>query len=228
MAIRAEDAHMTVRTIPPRVQDGSAPPRSSVLREWLEYLPEPAAIVDGTARILAANGRFARCSRRRAALPVVDGRLTAAVEAADARLARRIVETLAGDGARAIVVPSSALDRALHLGLRPLRRAGHALVMVTVHDVDGGIPLSRRCLHDLFGLTPAEAAVVRELASGPLDVGAVAARLGASTHTVRTHVKHVFAKCGVQSQAQLMRLLALGPARLPAGGEIDDRDTADE
>ncbi|MCC5887430.1 MAG: hypothetical protein JJT88_13430 [Gammaproteobacteria bacterium] len=33
----------------------------------------------------------------------------------------------------------------------------------------------------------------------------------ASASTVRAHLKHVFRKCGVHSQAELVRLLALGP-----------------
>jgi DNA-binding CsgD family transcriptional regulator len=36
-------------------------------------------------------------------------------------------------------------------------------------------------------------------------------RLRISQNTVRTHLKGVFKKCAVRSQAQLMRLLALGP-----------------
>jgi DNA-binding CsgD family transcriptional regulator len=36
-------------------------------------------------------------------------------------------------------------------------------------------------------------------------------RLGIALSTARTHLKHVFAKCEVQSQAELLQLLALGP-----------------
>ncbi|MBK7904175.1 MAG: hypothetical protein IPJ97_15460 [Proteobacteria bacterium] len=42
-------------------------------------------------------------------------------------------------------------------------------------------------------------------------MSAGAARLGLSLNTVRTHLKQIFSKCEVQSQAELMLTLALGP-----------------
>ncbi len=38
--------------------------------------------------------------------------------------------------------------------------------------------------------------------------------LGISLNTVRTHLKRIFEKCGVRSQAELLQLLALGPVTL--------------
>lgn len=59
----------------------------------------------------------------------------------------------------------------------------------------------------LFDLTPAEATVARTIAQGkpPADV---AATLGLSVETVRTHLKRVFAKTGVNRQSELVALLS--------------------
>jgi DNA-binding CsgD family transcriptional regulator len=39
-------------------------------------------------------------------------------------------------------------------------------------------------------------------------------RCGIGMNTAKTHLKHVFTKCGVCSKAELLRLLALGPRTL--------------
>lgn len=43
------------------------------------------------------------------------------------------------------------------------------------------------------------------------DLRTAAGHGGISMNTAKTHLKHVFAKCGVRSKAELLRLLALRP-----------------
>ena len=59
----------------------------------------------------------------------------------------------------------------------------------------------------------AQADVARSLFAGH-SVEETARLLGLSPNTVRTHLKQVFTKCEVNSQAELMHLLALGPQDL--------------
>jgi DNA-binding CsgD family transcriptional regulator len=47
-----------------------------------------------------------------------------------------------------------------------------------------------------------------------LSIEQVAAVLERSLNTVRTHLKHIFAKCDVQSQGELLQLLASEPQDL--------------
>jgi DNA-binding CsgD family transcriptional regulator len=61
-------------------------------------------------------------------------------------------------------------------------------------------------LQQQFGLTPAEAAVARELLRGD-GVQAAAARLGVAVATARTHLRRVLAKTGTSRQAELVRLI---------------------
>lgn len=58
-----------------------------------------------------------------------------------------------------------------------------------------------------FGLTPAECEVIDALVrlEGPSEI---AARLGVSINTVRTHMRRLFAKLAVNSQVQLVRIAA--------------------
>jgi DNA-binding CsgD family transcriptional regulator len=60
-----------------------------------------------------------------------------------------------------------------------------------------------------FGLTPAQAALARELMKGD-GVTAIAARLGISRATVRTHLIHIFQKTATRRQAELVRLICEG------------------
>jgi DNA-binding CsgD family transcriptional regulator len=68
-------------------------------------------------------------------------------------------------------------------------------------------------LVQLYGLTPAQADVARSLFTGQ-SVEETAAALGLSLNTVRTHLKSIFTRCNVQSQRELLHLLATGPLEL--------------
>ncbi|MFC7738275.1 helix-turn-helix transcriptional regulator [Roseomonas sp. GCM10028921] len=62
-------------------------------------------------------------------------------------------------------------------------------------------------LRTAFGLTEAEAAVAQHVARGE-GLPVVAAALGVSSSTARTHLKHTFDKTGTHRQAELAALLA--------------------
>lgn len=65
-------------------------------------------------------------------------------------------------------------------------------------------------LRQMYGLTPAQSAVASSLFAGR-SVEETANALDLSLNTVRTHLKQVFTKCEVNSQAELLHLLAMGP-----------------
>ena len=70
--------------------------------------------------------------------------------------------------------------------------------------------ITNEVLLEIYGLTRAQADVARQLYAG-LSVEETATRLQLSLNTVRTHLKQIFSKCEVQSQAELLHALALGP-----------------
>jgi DNA-binding CsgD family transcriptional regulator len=61
-------------------------------------------------------------------------------------------------------------------------------------------------LCELFSLTAAEARVAGNLALG-LSIKEIAASLGISVETVRTHIKRTFAKTGTERQGELISLI---------------------
>jgi DNA-binding CsgD family transcriptional regulator/quercetin dioxygenase-like cupin family protein len=67
------------------------------------------------------------------------------------------------------------------------------------------LPVS--ALVQLFGLTPTEAQTALATYEGATPAE-IAERRSRSVNTVRTQLSHVFAKCGVKRQAELVRLLA--------------------
>jgi DNA-binding CsgD family transcriptional regulator len=73
--------------------------------------------------------------------------------------------------------------------------------------------LPPKVLAGLYGLCPSEARLANELFAGR-SVRQAAAALGITANTARSTLKHIFAKCAVGSQAELLQLLALGPRTL--------------
>jgi DNA-binding CsgD family transcriptional regulator len=70
--------------------------------------------------------------------------------------------------------------------------------------------ITPKVLTEIYRLTRAQADVARQLYAG-LSVEETATELKLSLNTVRTHLKQIFSKCEVQSQAELLYALALGP-----------------
>ena len=68
-------------------------------------------------------------------------------------------------------------------------------------------------LVEVYGLTRGQAEVARSLFAGH-SVEETADTLGLSLNTVRTHLKHIFSRCEVRSQRELLHLLATGPQEL--------------
>jgi DNA-binding CsgD family transcriptional regulator len=65
----------------------------------------------------------------------------------------------------------------------------------------------------LYGLTPAESRLAAKIAEGrSLEQAAV--MLNITTETARSYIKRILSKTGVKRQAELVRLLLLGPAYL--------------
>jgi len=82
---------------------------------------------------------------------------------------------------------------------------GPAVVLfITSPAAASHIPVD--AVRERLGLTQAEAAVAAHLAEG-LSLTDTAAQLGVSRNTVRAHLRAIFAKTGMQRQAQLVHLV---------------------
>lgn len=88
----------------------------------------------------------------------------------------------------------------------PPEAAGDVAAILFLRPIDGQEPPSADQLKQLFGFSPAEARLARELAKG-LDLKEAAEALGVTVNTARTYLRVVFQKAGVNRQSELIRLI---------------------
>ena len=113
---------------------------------------------------------------------------------------------------QAVLNPSNSGRRPLTLLVSPVRSAQNDLVdleaaaLVLMGDPDREAAPLEETLRRLFNLTPAEARIVSELASGR-RLEQIAKRLGVQVNTTRAHLKSAFAKTGTGRQTELVQLV---------------------
>jgi DNA-binding CsgD family transcriptional regulator len=156
------------------------------------------------------------------AVRVQDGRLHGASRRADGDLRAAVAEALGTDQPIGVAVPIDHAEpvRAVVCRLHPASAGmiGTGSDAVALYLTDPRKPNETReeILQRLFGLTPREAAVLRVLAEGQ-DLHAIAARLGITFETVRSHVKHIMDTTGATRQAELVRMVQTSPAWIAGG-----------
>jgi DNA-binding CsgD family transcriptional regulator len=195
--------------------------------EGLDRIGTAIFVVDRCGRIIFASRLAESLLAKPCPLRAAGGRLTCDDPRSAAQLARLIqlaADLAAGHGlghpGRGLAIDRGAESpplTALVVPLRPARAAfggvrPAALVFIKDPELQG---LSARLLQDLFQLTPAQAAVAQNLAAGR-SLSQAAEVLGISLHTVRDHLKAVFAKTRTTRQPQLVTLLARSVAGLSA------------
>ncbi len=105
-------------------------------------------------------------------------------------------------GVLANVLPLSWRD-----GTNPLA-AMSGTAAVLIQDASQPPQFEGEALARLYRLTPTELRVALEIARGQ-TLQDIADTLGITMNTVKTHLKHIFAKTGVTRQGELMRLIML-------------------
>jgi DNA-binding CsgD family transcriptional regulator/PAS domain-containing protein len=188
-----------------------------------------ADAVDGVAAgvfLVRADGgiAYANASARwllgeKNALREADGVLTVFDPAAREALGGAFAAAVSGDialGRRGLAVPLVARDgeryvaHVLSLTAGARRQAGNnyaAVAAVFVHKAALQRPTLIEAVAKHFQLTPSELRVLFAIVE-VRGVPEVAAVLGISEETVKTHLKHVFAKTDTNRQADLVKLIA--------------------
>ena len=177
----------------------------------LSALGLPSAVLGLSGQVLATNPEFERLAPR---LQVVArDRLILDSPAAGQLFGDAMTRMAFGAAAhvQSIPMPSNGVSAPLILHLLPVRRAAQdifarGLAIVVVTEVGAVGPPDMRVLAGLFDMTPAEARVARALASGK-SVEQIAASIGISVETVRTHLKRIMSKTGTKRQGELISLL---------------------
>lgn len=191
--------------------------------EVLDRLMRGVVIVDRVARILFANEAARRIFERGDGLRVdPDGHIVLPAKDLQRRFATflgRVLPDLSDSATFRVERGSRAQPYRMVATpltgptLRQLAGGSGPLHALFIHEPVTSQTIPRRILRELYGLTPAEAEVAALLFSGH-SVHDTARVSGTSVNTVRSHLKRIFAKCGVDSQAALLKLLALGPLAL--------------
>ena len=203
----------------PRLPEVRAtPPDAESLLAVLDALPLGVLLVDESGRIAACNREARRLLDAGDGLAEVRGHLVGRTCRHTAALREIVCQALAGEprgGHRSLSLGRGACRRSLEVVATGTRRAGLAVLYVI--DPEGDTGPDAEALRALYGLTAAEAAFAAELARGR-TLDQIADGLGVSRHTVRGHLKAVFAKTGTHRQAELVGLLLRSAARIGSLG----------
>lgn len=192
---------------------------SEAIREALDKLLTPIAVVDTACRIVHAN-QAARDDAARGGIVLRHEHLWMNL-AADSQTLHDSVASVTRE-AGGVVAAARRLTcqgpggrmRSVHVarleGNHGLDGEARPLALVTVLDPDGRYETVPQVLRRLYGLTHAEADLLAGLIAGA-RVAEVAARRGTSAETARDQLKSIYRKTGASDQASLVRLVASNP-----------------
>jgi DNA-binding CsgD family transcriptional regulator len=183
----------------------------------LEHSRIAAAVVNGNGSILYATRAAEVMLRKGDAIRTVGGRLCSLGMSQTECLMKLIRDAAAtaagGQGSAGGTVSIPRLGRLLVTVLvapfRPAQCGAGAAVpaaILFIRDPEHSQLPSERALRELFGLTPAEATIAVQLVRG-FSIAQTAARHRLSTNTVRSHLKNIFGKTGVNRQSQLTAVI---------------------
>lgn len=182
----------------------------------------PMLVIDAHGLVLAANAAARGMIRPSNGIALRYGRLRATDPTTDDRLAQAVRQALPRDGrgqgtSHAIPVPR-AVGRPFAVIVAPLPVDGVASLvgsrpaaLILLSDPDTKPTPRGRHLVEIFGLTPAEARLAIDLASGE-RVEEISIRRGLKVSTVRSQLSSILGKTGTTGQTTLVRLLGGIPA----------------
>jgi DNA-binding CsgD family transcriptional regulator len=192
--------------------------RASALAEMTDRALVALVLTDAFGRVAEVNGAARAILAENDGLTPRDGILCAA-RSEDCKRLSRLIQEAAGarrmpmSGVMQVARPSSR--RPLALVASPSRNAlspfgrSHA-VSIAFTDPERAAEPDADLIARLYGFTAREAGVAALLLKG-LSPSEAARELAMSENTVRTHIRHLFDKTGVERLADLVRLLMHGP-----------------
>lgn len=226
-----EPARNTLRALAPHIQlawdisrrvaMGDAGRRDAMIS--FEQVHQALVVLDKSGNVIVINEAARRLlgegEGEGTGLRLKDGRFTfddPAIQTEFERSVRTVVASMLNGPQvppQELRVPGGKHRAACALTVVPLYRREsrlvlppEALCMVAISDHGGINPLPIGHLVWLYGLTPSEARICEALhRSGSVE--AAAKSLNVTRHTVRSHLKNIYAKVGVANQSQLLQRL---------------------
>ena len=199
---------------------------ASASRFVFDHLPIGMLMVDGDLSVTYRNQYADQLLEHTQALSIHNDRLHAIDDGIQRRLLEVAGRAFDGDGNQpedpeSAIIAIRDLDGAQHLVAvaTPLpteasTQPSQWVTALMLFDSSGYRSISASALRAIYALTPAEAALVQDLAQG-MSVEEAAQHLAISVNTARTHLKHVFNKTGAKRQSELIHQIETGPAVLP-------------
>lgn len=190
--------------------------RNEGVESALDMLPTGVMFFDCKGEIILTNRSAAACLAERDGLLVTRSRLLAEVTAQSSALQKTIQQaaaTSSGNGvwAGGIVVVSRRDRPPLQIQISPIRNStipvsGNVAAVAFINDPLRTQRPEREILRAVYGLSPAECRVAALLSDGK-STREICDTVGVSENTVRSQIKSIFSKMGVNRQSELIRLL---------------------
>ena len=179
----------------------------------LEAIGLPAAALTPNGRVVSANAGFLASEPR---IRIGAGNV---IQLAAAPAQALLMEAISNSGiasgriGKSIPVRAVGTEPAFVAHVVPLRGGGldvftGALSIVFTTSIIPSASPAPSLLQALFDLTPAEARTAGQITEGK-SIGQISSATGISQNTIRTHLKSVFQKTGVERQAELVSLLSV-------------------
>jgi DNA-binding CsgD family transcriptional regulator len=186
--------------------------------EVIDRLTHGVILLDKKQQVLKVNKCAEQLLQPPSPLYIRQGML-AAWECETQRKLQRLIgqcvatSTAAGTSAGGLITARRGQDdSAIHVLICPMKATAGSLEVrppvaaIFLHDPNVVVKIDEQAIRSGFGLTPAESRLTVLLIAGR-SLPEASAQLGVSRHTVRSQLKDVFAKTGVNSQADLLRML---------------------
>jgi DNA-binding CsgD family transcriptional regulator len=194
---------------------------ADLVKQFADRMKTGILVVDCRGTVRWQNRYAELIIKRSQHLGVVGGRLWCSNAESHRRISR-FLRQVSSNRQRLLTTigaphcdPIQILGMPLHVSATPRDTPPPhgATIALLLSAPDGKVVLSPSDIRELFGLTPAEAALAAALAEG-LTLQDYAERHGVSVGTLRVQLKSVFSKTGATRQPELVRLLCASiPAR---------------
>lgn len=188
------------------------------LHEALSRFMIGLLIIGPDGRVTYQNPVAETLMSRHAGLRLINGKPRAHFADEDHRLQALIKSMLHSDSrnpdspAQALGVHHPNREMNMNIMISPLKSsdAPHAQhpgsVVLYLSDPDSALNLPANALQSLYKMTPKESSVAISLANG-LSPSQISEQHGVSVDTVRSHLKNIYSKMGVNKQQDVIRVL---------------------
>lgn len=200
---------------------GTANTERQVHSALLDKLAVGTIFLNAQGNVVQQTGVAMDILQRRDGLQLARGGIAASVGTDDRKLQTAIRSVLA-EGAidpQVVSVARASGQRDLGLIIHRLpacadgEGSNQPAAVIFIRDPENCREPERTMLRRLFDLTPAEAELARNLATG-LSLDEAALALNISRNTARAHLRAVFSKSGITRQTELMRVVLSSAAML--------------